>query len=68
MQDSIEKLSDDELREKTNELKQRLQVKKEDLNGPILEEAFAVSGLVLFYKHLRTRGLDPSYAMERLIL
>ncbi len=37
----IEELSDDELQAKTAEFKARL-AKGEDINGPILEEAFAV--------------------------
>lgn len=38
---TIEDLGDDELRQKTEEFKARL-AKGEDINGPILEEAFAV--------------------------
>ena len=38
---TFEDLDDDELRAKTNEFKVRL-AKGEDINGPILEEAFAV--------------------------
>ena len=39
---TIEELGDDELVAKTAEFKQRLAEKGEDLNGPLLEEAFAV--------------------------
>lgn len=38
---TIEELDDDELQEKTDEFRKRLQ-NGEDINGPILEEAFAV--------------------------
>jgi preprotein translocase subunit SecA len=38
---TIEDLGDDELQAKTEEFKARL-AKGEDINGPILEEAFAV--------------------------
>jgi len=38
----IEELSDEELQAKTQEFKTRLSDKKEDINGPILEEMFAV--------------------------
>lgn len=38
---TIEELADDELQAKTVEFKERL-AKGEDINGPILEEAFAV--------------------------
>jgi SecA DEAD-like domain len=39
---SVEDLGDDELEQKTNEFRIRIQQNKEDINGPILEEAFAV--------------------------
>lgn len=39
----MEDLSDEELRAKTDELRVRVREKKEDLNGALLEEAFAVS-------------------------
>ena len=38
----IEELSDEELQAKTQEFKTRLSGKKEDINGQILEEMFAV--------------------------
>jgi preprotein translocase subunit SecA len=38
---TIEDLADDELQAKTQEFKERLE-KGEDINGPLLEEAFAV--------------------------
>ena len=41
LEPSIEDLGDDELQAKTEEFKSRLQ-KGEDINGPILEEMFAV--------------------------
>ncbi len=41
LEETIEELDDDELQAKTEEFKQRL-AKGEDINGPILEEAFAV--------------------------
>ena len=43
IQESIEKLTDDELRAKTDEFRKRIKSGKEDVNGPLLEEAFAVS-------------------------
>jgi len=41
MEATVEELSDDELRAKTAEFRERLQ-QGEDLNGMLLEEAFAV--------------------------
>jgi len=41
LESDIEELGDDELQAKTAEFRARLQ-KGEDLNGPLLEEAFAV--------------------------
>lgn len=41
LESTIEELGDDELRRKTEEFRVRL-VKGEDINGPLLEEAFAV--------------------------
>ena len=41
LEESIEDLGDDELQAKTEEFRQRL-AKGEDINGPLLEEAFAV--------------------------
>lgn len=41
LESSIEDLGDDELMAKTEEFRNRLK-KGEDINGPILEEAFAV--------------------------
>ena len=41
LEESIEELGDDELVAKTEEFKERL-ANGEDLNGPLLEEAFAV--------------------------
>jgi preprotein translocase subunit SecA len=41
LESSIEDLDDDELEGKTMEFRQRLQ-NGEDINGPLLEEAFAV--------------------------
>lgn len=41
LEPTIEDLGDDELQAKTEEFKQRL-AKGEDINGPLLEEAFAV--------------------------
>lgn len=38
----IEELGDDELEQKTMEFKHRVQQKGESINGPLLEEAFAV--------------------------
>lgn len=42
LEPTIEDLSDDELIAKTSEFRKRLVDKGEDINGPILEEAFAV--------------------------
>jgi len=42
MEAAVEELDDDELRAKTAEFRERLQQQGEDLNGPLLEEAFAV--------------------------
>ncbi len=42
LEDTFEKLSDDELRAKTVEFQRRVREGKEDVNGPLLEEAFAV--------------------------
>ena len=39
---TIEDLGDDELEQKTMEFKNRIQQKGESINGPLLEEAFAV--------------------------
>jgi hypothetical protein len=39
---TIEELGDDELEQKTVEFKNRIQQKGESINGPLLEEAFAV--------------------------
>lgn len=39
---TIEELGDDELEQKTMEFKNRVQQKGESINGPLLEEAFAV--------------------------
>lgn len=41
LEETIEELGDDELQAKTQEFKNRL-AKGEDINGPLLEEAFAV--------------------------
>ncbi len=41
-QEAYEKLTDEELRAKTEEFKRRVREGKEDVNGPLLEEAFAV--------------------------
>ena len=41
LEEIIEELGDEELQEKTNTLRKRLQ-NGEDINGPLLEEAFAV--------------------------
>ena len=41
LEPTIEDLGDDELQAKTKEFKERL-AKGEDINGPLLEEAFAV--------------------------
>lgn len=41
LETTIEELEDDALQAKTEEFKRRLQ-KGEDINGPLLEEAFAV--------------------------
>ncbi len=41
LEETIEDLGDEELQAKSEEFKQRL-AKGEDINGPILEEAFAV--------------------------
>lgn len=41
LEESIEDLGDEELQAKTEEFRQRL-AKGEDMNGPLLEEAFAV--------------------------
>ena len=43
LQESIEKLTDDELRAKSDEFRKRIKSGNEDVNGPLLEEAFAVS-------------------------
>ena len=42
LETEIEELGDDELEQKTIELKHRIRQKGEDINGPLLEEAFAV--------------------------
>lgn len=41
LESSIEELGDDELEAKSTEFRERL-AKGEDINGPLLEEAFAV--------------------------
>jgi preprotein translocase subunit SecA len=41
MEPTVEDLGDDELQAKTTEFRERLR-NGEDINGPILEEAFAV--------------------------
>ena len=41
LEEAIEELEDDELEDKTKEFRERLAA-GEDINGPILEEAFAV--------------------------
>lgn len=41
-QETYEKLTDEELRAKTAEFKRRVREQNEDVNGPLLEEAFAV--------------------------
>lgn len=40
----MEELSDEELRAKTDEFRSRIKDKQEDLDGALLEEAFAVRG------------------------
>jgi Skp family chaperone for outer membrane proteins len=42
LESTIEDLGDDELEQKTNEFRTRIQQNKESINGPLLEEAFAV--------------------------
>ena len=42
LESTIEELGDDELEQKTMEFKHRIQQKGESINGPLLEEAFAV--------------------------
>lgn len=42
MEEAFEKLTDDELRAKTVEFQKRVKEEKEDVTGPLLEEAFAV--------------------------
>jgi preprotein translocase subunit SecA len=42
MEDAFEKLSDEELRAKTTEFQRLIREGKEDVTGPLLEEAFAV--------------------------
>jgi SecA DEAD-like domain len=42
LESEIEELGDDELEQKTMEFKHRIQQKGESINGPLLEEAFAV--------------------------
>ena len=53
----IEELDDEELEEKSNEFRQRL-AKGEDLNGPLLEEAFAVVREAAWYVLSVSRGLS----------
>jgi len=53
----IEELDDEELEEKSNEFRQRL-AKGEDLNGPLLEEAFAVVREAAWYVLFVSRGLS----------
>jgi SecA DEAD-like domain len=48
---SIEDLGDDELEARTIAFRQRLQQDGEDINGPILEEAFAVVREAAWYVH-----------------
>jgi preprotein translocase subunit SecA len=43
-QAEVEELSDEELRAKTDEFRSRIKDKQEDLDGALLEEAFAVRG------------------------
>lgn len=47
----IEEMGDDELEQKTTEFRERL-AKGEDLNGPLLEEAFAVVREAAWYVKL----------------
>jgi preprotein translocase subunit SecA len=42
LESEIEELGDDELEQKTIEFKHRIQKNGESINGPLLEEAFAV--------------------------
>ena len=47
----IEDLGDDELEQKTLELKHRIQQEGESINGPLLEEAFAVVREAAWYEY-----------------
>jgi preprotein translocase subunit SecA len=51
LEPTIEDLGDDELQAKSEEFKARLQ-KGEDINGPLLEEAFAVVREAAWYVRL----------------
>jgi preprotein translocase subunit SecA len=58
LESSIEDLDDDELEAKTIEFRQRLQ-SGEDINGPLLEEAFAVVREAAWYVPLATFSCFP---------
>jgi preprotein translocase subunit SecA len=59
LEPTIEELADDELLQKTIEFRQRIQ-KGEDVNGPLLEEAFAVVREAAWYVH---GSMQPWYWM-----
>jgi SecA DEAD-like domain len=58
MESTIEDLGDDELEAKTREFQQRLQ-NGEDINGPLLEEAFAVVREAAWYVCWSSRSREP---------
>ena len=58
---TIEELGDDELVAKTAEFKQRLAEKGEDLNGPLLEEAFAVVREAAWYVYRERLHINSIY-------
>lgn len=60
LESEIEELSDEQLQAKTQEFKARLASGKEDINGPILEEMFAVVREAAWYVVLIQRSsLSP---------
>ena len=50
----VEELDDNELQQKTIEFQKRIQIDKEDINGPIVEEVFAVVREAAWYVFLFT--------------
>ena len=57
----IEDLGDDELEQKTIEFKHRVQQKGESINGPLLEEAFAVVREAAWYVNYDHYSLRLQY-------